>query len=352
METVRHRTRKRNSPDNRHSGNVLADVAADARLAEGPEGVRRVLRAVYRAGTLPVRDLSREAGLPVPVVAAVRGELERRGWVERRGGVVLSSAGRRAVEKELGLGCRRRFPRPVFPALDDGMRSLHARMEAFGEQRPAVDVRLDQSHATAETALRRAVYLYENDGLEGRDILVLGDDDLTCLAIGLLADHLGISVGCMVVLECDSRLVTYLNATSRETGQALEAVEHDLRSDLPSDITGRFDLFFTDPPYTLAGLSLFVSRGAAGLRPEVGKQGYICFGNRRPEEAAAAVGTITETGLAPVEIVPDFNRYVGAQMLAGVSHMIRTVATARLRPPIQGFYEGALYTADRTRKTG
>ncbi|MDE2997952.1 MAG: bis-aminopropyl spermidine synthase family protein [Gemmatimonadota bacterium] len=346
------RTRKRNRSNIRHSGNVLADVAADARLDEGPEGVRRVLRAIYRAGATPVRDLSRETGLPVPVVAAVRGELETRGWLERRGGVILSSSGRDAVEEQLGLSCRRRFQRPVFPVLDDEMRPLHARMEALGQRRPAVDVRLDQSHATAETALRRAIFLYEHDGLEGRDVLILGDDDLTSLAIGLLADFLGISVRRVVVLECDPRLVAFLSAASRETGQAVEAVEHDLRADLPGNLLGGFDLFFTDPPYTLPGLSLFVSRGAAGLRPEVGKQGVICFGSRRPDETATAVGTITDTGLAPVEIVPDFNRYAGAQMLAGVSHLIRTVATARLSPRVNGFYEGSLYTADRSRKKG
>lgn len=344
------RTRKPKSIDTGHSGTVLADVAADARLDEGPEGVRRVLRAIYRAGTIPVRDLSRETGLPVPVVAAVRGELEKRGWLERRGGVILSSSGRDAVEEQLGLGCRRRFQRPVFPVLNDEMRSLRARMEAWGERRPAVDVRLDQSHATAETALRRAVFLYEHDGLEGRDVLILGDDDLTSLAIGLLADFFGISVRRVVVLECDPRLVAFLNAASRETGQAVEAVEHDLRAELPADLLAGFDVFFTDPPYTLPGLSLFVSRGAAGLRPEVGKQGIVSFGSRRPDETASAVRTITETGLAPVEVIPDFNRYVGAQMLAGVSHLIRTVATARLTPRVNGFYEGSLYTADRSRK--
>ncbi len=346
------RRRKPNRINIRQSGNVLADVAADARLDEGPEGVRRVLRAIYRAGTMPVRDLSRETGLPVPIVAAVRGELETRGWLERRGGVVLSSTGRDSVEEQLGLRCRRRFQRPVFPVLDDEMRPLHARMEALGQRRPAVDVRLDQSHATAETALRRAIFLYEHDGLEGRDVLILGDDDLTSLAIGLLADFLGISVRRVVVLECDPRLVAFLNAASRETGQAVEAVEHDLRADLPGNLLGGFDLFFTDPPYTLPGLSLFVSRGASGLRPEVGKQGVICFGSRRPDETATAVGTITDTGLAPVEIVPDFNRYAGAQMLAGVSHLIRTVATDRLTPRVNGFYAGSLYTADRSRKKG
>ena len=64
---------------------------------------------------------------------------------------------------------------------------------------------------------------------------------------------------------------------------------------------------------------------------------------------AAAIGALVEMGLAPVEIVPDFNRYVGAQVLAGVSQMIRTVSALELKPRIRGPYTGALYTADRKR---
>lgn len=48
----------------------------------------------------------------------------------------------------------------------------------------------------------------------------------------------------------------------------------------------------------------------------------------------------------PVEIVPDFNRYDGAQVPGGVSQMIRTVASSRPHSRIQGTYAGPLYTAD------
>ncbi len=326
---------------------LLGDVAAAARLAEGPEGVRRVLRAVFTEGAVPIRDLARQVALPIPVVAAVRGELERRGVLERQGGMALTKAGMEAVQRVLGLSCRRRFPRPLYPSLPADLSGLLDRMDEICEGRPGIDVTLDQSHATPETALRRALYLYEYDALEGRDVLILGDDDLSSLAVGLLSEFLGLQVRNLVVLECDGRLVDYLRSAG--AGYPLEAIRHDLRQDLPDELIGRFDVFLTDPPYTLEGLDLFVSRGVTGLRSGAGKQGYVCFGHRSPRETAEAVGALTQMGLAPVEIVPDFNRYVGAQVLAGISQMIRTISTSDMRPSIQGPYGGALYTADRKR---
>ena len=112
----------------------------------------------------------------------------------------------------------------------------------------------------------------------------------------------------------------------------------------------QFDVFFTDPPYTLPGLALFVSRGISALMPEVGKLGFVCFGRRTPVETASAIGSLIEMGFAPVEILPDFNEYVGSQVLGGVSQMVRLVSTGALKPTVTGTYQGALYTAERKRK--
>ena len=335
-----------------HRDKVLYEVAAAARLEEGAEGVRRMLLAVFRGGPIPIRDLAQEVGLPVPVVAAVRGELEKRGVLVRQGGVALSGAGRAAVQQMLGVFCNRRFPRPIYPELPDDLSPVLDEMRRICGRRPEVDVRLDQSHATPETALRRAVYLYTHDALEGRDVLILGDDDLTSLALGIFADAMGTRPRSIIVLETDERLVQFLGDEAREKELHMEVIQCDLREALPDGLAGRFDAFLTDPPYTLQGLDLFVSRGVGALRQEVGKQGYICFGRRSPEEAASVFQAITEMGLAPVEVLPDFNRYVGAQLLAGVSQIIRTVSTPRLSPRVEGDYHGPLYTADRRRPRG
>ena len=87
-------------------------------------------------------------------------------------------------------------------------------MRAFGDARPTVDQRLDQSHATAETAVRRALFLYENDALEGRSVVVLGDDDLTSLAIAVVAEALSLGAVDITVVEVDERLVGYIAASA------------------------------------------------------------------------------------------------------------------------------------------
>ena len=325
--------------------NLLADVAEATRLMEGAEGVRRILRAVFRNGPIPIRELARQCTLPVPVVAAVRGELEKRGLLTRRGGLALTDQGVEAVREHLGLTCREDISCGHVVGLPEELADLVEQMSAVCRDRPVVDVTLDQSHATPETALRRAVYLFEHDALEGRDLLFLGDDDLTSIAVGLLSRRLGCSPGRIVVLECDTRLSQFLSEASPEYGP-ISVVEHDLRHPLPEGLPASFDVFFTDPPYTLAGLELFVSRGVSALRPEVGKQGYICFGHRSPQEAARAAGLLVEMGLAPVEVLPGFNSYDGAQLLAGTSQMIRTTSTGVSGPTVTDVHTGPLYTAD------
>ena len=325
-------------------------MAIQARLAEGAEGVRRILRTVFMAEQIPVRNVAQEVGLPVPVVAAVRGELEKRGILTRKGGVSLTGKGLSVVQSELGLSCRKRFARPGVPPIPVILKEVCGRFADIAERRPEVDVKLDQSHATPETVLRRAVYLYEHDALEGRNLLVLGDDDLTSVAVGLLAQHLEIVLGQVVVLECDGRLVDFLGVISEREGLPITVIARDLREDIPGDLCGQMDVFFTDPPYTLSGLSLFVSRGASALVPEVGKQGFVSFGRRSPDETVQAIGSLIEMGFAPVEIIPDFNKYVGAQVLGGVSQMIRLISTGKPQPLVTGTYRGALYTADLKRR--
>ena len=330
---------------------LLREVATHARLAEGAEGVRRILRTVFVSRQIPIRNIAQQVGLPVPVVAAVRGELEKRGILTRKGGVSLSDEGLSVVQSELGFSCRKRFARPSAPPTPAVLDDVRERLAEIAADRPKVNVKLDQSHATPETVLKRAVYLYEHDALEGRNALILGDDDLTSVAVGLLAQHLKIALGQVVVLECDWRLIEFLNAvTQREGLSDIAVMARDLREDLPATLCGQMDVFVTDPPYTLPGLALFVSRGAAALAPEVGKQGFVSFGRRPPAETAQAMASLIQMGFAPVEIVPKFNEYVGAQVLGGVSQMIHLISTGKPQPLVTGTYRGALYTADCKRR--
>ena len=149
-----------------------------------------------------------------------------------------------------------------------------------------------------------------------------------------------------MVVEGDARLTDYLRHVSDAEGFGAEVHAHDLRDPLPEGLAGAFDAFLTDPPYTVEGLRLFVRRGVSALRKGVGRQAFVAFGHKSPDEQRAVVQTVTAAGLGVVEMRPAFNRYVGAQLLAGISAMIRAVTTSRL-PEMEARYDGPLYTADK-----
>jgi len=328
---------------------AIAEVAAAVGLAEGRAGIRDVLRAIARAEPVPVREVARAAEIPVPLVAAVCNELRQRGVLERSQPVRLTLAGRAALGNQApafrgrcpdcaGLGWL--VPAELAP--------VAAALDRLAEAVPEVDVELDQSHCTVETKLRRALLLDELGVLTGKRLLVLGDDDLTSLAVAAYAAAAGRSaaVSGLTVLDVDRELLAFIAGAAGEFGVPVRTVEHDARQPLPPELRGEFDLVCTDPPYTVAGAELFLSRAVSALRPETGAHVLFSFGARRPDETLRTQALIAGMGLAVRALVPNFNSYLGAGILAGSSHLYHLRSTEAAAPAIEGEYTGPLYTAD------
>src|SRR5262249_11448414 len=55
---------------------------------------------------------------------------------------------------------------------------------------------------------------------------------------------------------------------------------------------------------------------------------------------------IADLGLTVRSLVPGFNSYTGAGVLAGTSHLYHLRTTAQARPAITGAHAGPLYTAE------
>jgi N4-bis(aminopropyl)spermidine synthase len=101
----------------------------------------------------------------------------------------------------------------------------------------------------------------------------------------------------------------------------------------------------TDPPYTIAGAELFLSRAVTALAPGPGRHVFFSFGARRPEEMLRAQELIASMGLTIRGLWPGFNHYLGAGILAGTSHLYHLRSAASARPLIEGDFPGPLYTA-------
>ncbi len=333
---------------------LVTEVAGATSLKEGPRGVETVLRAIFQSEPTGIKSLSRQARLPVPVLAAVLGELAKRGLVQRGEGVSLTAKGRAFVEREMGLTSRQQWlcntchGRTIY--LPSRLRPVVEKLSHYTSRAPAVDTALDQALSTPESAVRRALFMIQQGAVEGKRILVLGDDDSLSLAIGLLGRILhpeGLFARRVTVIESDPRWIDHLNDVSNRESLGIETIQSDLRDPLPEALRGAYDTFETDPPYTLPGLKLFVSRGVEALAPG-GGQGFLSMGARSPEEMLACQRALTEMGLVIDQMVPNFNVYQGASLLGGTSHLYQLQVAGEARPLVTGpFHEENIYTGER-----
>jgi predicted methyltransferase len=320
---------------------IVAEVVAAVGLAEGEAGVRDVLRVVARAEPVATGQVSRLAELPVPIVTAVLGELRARGVVERTRPASLTPAARQilpapGLDPECdqcgGLGLR----------IPDEFAALAEDLERAAAGAPQARMDLDQSHCTVTTKIRRVLFMHQAGALgAGARVVLLGDDDLISAAIDRAAGLTGGPVR-LTVVDSDPAVLSWIAAC----GVRAELVEHDLRRPLPTGLAGGFTSVMTDPPYTVAGAELFLSRAVEALDGRPGRHVFFSFGARRPAQTLATQRLIAGLGLTVRSLLPNFNSYLGAGVLGGSSHLYHLRSTDKTAPLIAGEYAGPLYTAD------
>jgi predicted methyltransferase len=329
---------------------VAAEVAAAVGLAEGPAGVTDVLRVIARHEPVAAREVSRRAELPVPIVAAICNELRKRGVVDRARPVRLTAQGRASMAGQAGSGAAGISGQcpccgGLGVAVPEAAAALAGTLERAAAGVPAAKLDLDQTHCTVDTKLRRVLRLHDAGALAGQRVLLLGDDDLVSVALAAFAAQSGASPRRLAVVDCDPDLIAYLGAELGALGLAAELIEHDLREPLPRSLLAGFDVVCTDPPYTVAGAELFLSRAVSALAPGAGGHLFFSFGARRPAETVAIQRMMAGMGLALRSLTPGFNSYVGAGILAGTSHLYHLRTTADSGPAVTGRFDGPLYSA-------
>jgi predicted methyltransferase len=327
---------------------IVREVAAAVGLAEGEQGVRTVLAALARLEPVSTRRISRAAELPVPIVAAVCGELRKRSVVADQRPAQLTPAGRELfADGSLKLGgaaCPRCSGRGV--VVTHELEPLVRELSKVVRGGPSARLELDQSHCTVDTKLRRVLAIHEAGALIGRRVLLLGDDDLTALALALFVRRHGspATIASLTVVDVDPRLVSFLERELADAPFAATCIEHDLRLPLPPELVGAFDTVVTDPPYTTPAARLFLSRAADALEGRHGDV-FLSYGSRRPRAGVQLQRVIAEVGFVIQRLSRDFNQYVGAGVLGGTSHLYHLAATDELAPVVTGTFAAPLYTA-------
>ncbi len=128
--------------------------------------------------------------------------------------------------------------------------------------RPRAIPEFDQGFIESEITVARTVLMYARGDLEGQRIIILGDDDLTSIALALTGLPKEIAV-----LEIDERILNFIGQVARDRNwHHLKLYKYDVRESFPAHLSGQYDAFFTDPVETLPGFRLFLSRCTEALK--------------------------------------------------------------------------------------
>ncbi len=337
-----------------HVINYIEAVQSRVRLQEGPQVIEQLLIASYMRPGISTKELARHTYLPVPVAAAIKKEFMKAGALVQERGVRCTHSGKLYVEHELGYGgLDQELYRSLMAEENDWQTELSdvlTRLTEILELRPQVDVQIDQSQCTVETSLRRAVLCLREHSLIGKNIMCVGDDDLVSISLGLLLKRLfpnmeGQRAG-ITVIDIDERFLQFISGMAKREGLSIACLRIDLRQPLAREWSGQYDCFFTDPPYTLQGMTLFLSRGIHTLKKGKGNPIFLSFAHKSPDVTLSMQREFVRMGLSVKQVLLHFNQYIGAQMIGNSGQMIVLKTTELTAPHITDFFEDELYTGE------
>jgi len=215
-------------------------------------------------------------------------------------------------------------------------------IEKYKNRRPFPNRKYDQFTATVETTAMRVGLLNFYEDIRGKRLLFLGDDDFTSIAVASFKTALKICV-----LDIDSRVLDEIKFISEENKLGIEVIHSDLKKNLPDSCRNKFDIVFTDPPYTEKGIKLFLSRAVESLdTSNFAARVYACYGNSdRSKERFLPINEIfVSLGLMTRWVFDKFNRYQGAESIGNTSSLFICEITPKTKPIILGEYYESIYT--------
>jgi len=331
------------------------------RIQEGERALEQILLECYLRPGISTKELARRTMLPIPVATAVKKAFIKAGALHQERGVRCTREGVAFIEQHWGYALLNRL---LYEQLMSGktdwkteLAELLSKLEAWFTQRPQVDVQLDQAKCTPETSLRRAILSLQDHSLIGKRILCVGDDDMVSISLGMLLKSLfpeAVSFKTSIhVVDLDERYLSYIREIAEREHLPISCHHQDLRHPLPLEMHGQFDCVFTDPPYTLQGMNLFISRGITALKKTSGLPLFLSFAHKSPEFTLAMQRDFVQMGLIAKEVMPQFNEYEGAEIIGNKSQMLVLKTTEQTAPDITGFFGDMLYTGEvkRTLRT-
>ncbi|MCZ7547687.1 MAG: bis-aminopropyl spermidine synthase family protein [Anaerolineales bacterium] len=184
-------------------------------------------------------------------------------------------------------------------AIEEKIRPI---MEEIILTKPKPSFLFDQRPVTLETVLRRVGYLFWRGDMYRSDIALIGDDDLTSIAIALTRAPKKITV-----FDIDQRLIDFINKVASDQNLLIETHLVDINNELPKKYYNQYDVFITDPSPMKIPFTVFLNFGINLLKNS--GVGYISFQSSAMEPDLEFQNIITQSKLLLTDLIPYFTEY-------------------------------------------
>ena len=127
----------------------------------------------------------------------------------------------------------------------------------------------EQGSLRPEASMRKVAYAINRNDIAGKNVVCVGDDDLLSIIMGMT----GLPKSILVV-DIDKDILSLVRKYRKKLSVPITTISHNLCYPIPSKFRGKYDTFLAQPPDTVLGYTLFLSRGVELLKKESGKIGY------------------------------------------------------------------------------
>lgn len=311
-------------------------VEENVEIDEGISAIEQFLMTVYFETPISNKEVARRLLLPIPLVTAMKREFIKLDIVKQDKGISITSKGINYVENSLGY---KNIDKALYQGLKNETLILEEvlsdeleLLEKIFENRPTVNLAVDQAHCTFKTSMKRALMTINYNTLINKKILCVGDDDLVSISIGILLQKLfrgqDRSHTEIHVVDIDKRFLTFIEEIAQSLELPIFCHQTDLKHGMKRSLEEKFDCFFTDPPYTINGIELFLSRGITALKKKKGLPVFLSFAHKSYDDSHKLLSKVSDMGMSVHQIIPRFNRYEGASIIGNIGQMFTLFTTS------------------------
>jgi|Deesub1362A_J573_1020465.scaffolds.fasta_scaffold06251_2 hypothetical protein len=234
---------------------------------------KQILRALLNKPSTFWQLIKKQDG-HLPLYIKVLKEMIAKGFIKSEGDSICITDKGKEKAAELGLIPLQSLVCPACEGksvtLQGKFKQVLQEFKEISKNRPPAISEYDQGYVDPVSTVSRVAVMYQRGDLEKQNIFLIGDDDLTSVAIALTG-----MANRITVLEVDDRLIEFINNIVKEYGwNNIIAVKYDVRNPIPEEYHGKYDVFLIDPVETLPGIKLFLSRSAMALQG-TGSAGYF-----------------------------------------------------------------------------